>query len=87
MSEQAPPALQLRGVHVEYGLKPVLQGLDLSVRPAELCTMVGEHGIGKTTPLDVAGGLLRSDHGSAHIIQHDKLAVDVMDGTPVELPS
>lgn len=76
MSEKAPPPLQLHGVHVEYGLKPVLQGLDLTVRPAEIYALLGENGTGKTTALNVACGLLRPDQGSAHIFGHDVFAVD-----------
>jgi ABC-2 type transport system ATP-binding protein len=76
VSEQASSALELRGVHVEYGPKPVLHGLDLTVRPGELYALLGENGAGKTTALNVACGLLRPDRGSARILGHDVFAAD-----------
>jgi ABC-2 type transport system ATP-binding protein len=76
VNEQASTALALRGVYVDYGSKPVLQGLDLSVRPGELYALLGENGAGKTTALNVACGLLHPDQGSAHVLGHDVFAAN-----------
>ncbi|MFJ9624076.1 ABC transporter ATP-binding protein [Streptomyces sp. NPDC101181] len=44
-----PLGLRLRGVRFGYGAEPVLDGLDLTVRPGETVALVGASGAGKTT--------------------------------------
>ncbi|MEW2069455.1 ABC transporter ATP-binding protein, partial [Streptomyces sp. NPDC007346] len=44
-----PLGLRLRGVRFGYGAAPVLDGLDLTVRPGETVALVGASGAGKTS--------------------------------------
>ncbi|MEV8592460.1 ABC transporter ATP-binding protein [Streptomyces sp. NPDC052012] len=56
------------GIHVEkvhfgYPGRPVLRGVDLTVRPGELTALIGLNGCGKSTLLRLAAGLLQPDEG------------------------
>ncbi|MEU6988232.1 ABC transporter ATP-binding protein [Streptomyces sp. NPDC046324] len=60
-------ALELRRVRVAYGpgARAVLDDLDLTVEDGEHIAVVGPSGIGKSTLLQVAAGLLTPDRGEA----------------------
>ncbi|MFD6362950.1 ATP-binding cassette domain-containing protein, partial [Streptomyces roseolus] len=60
-------ALELRRVRVAYGpgARAVLDGLDLTVEDGEHIAVVGPSGIGKSTLLQVAAGVLTPDRGEA----------------------
>ncbi len=45
------PMLEVRGLHVAYGSRDVLRGIDLRVEPGEVVGLVGPNGCGKTTLL------------------------------------
>ena len=53
----------------------VLDGLDFSVRPGELCAVVGASGSGKTTLLQILGSLDRPDEGELRFRGDDVLAL------------
>lgn len=69
------PALILDGVVRSFpdgaGVRRVLDGVDLEVRPGELLALVGPSGSGKTTLLRVASGLMRVDHGSVSLMGNE----------------
>ncbi len=46
------------------GMIPILGGAVLDVRPGERVAIQGESGVGKTTLLNILGGLDRPDHGT-----------------------
>ena len=61
----APVRLQLHGVSKRWGTaKPVLDHVDLSLHERSLVALVGRNGVGKTTLLRIAGGLIGADEGS-----------------------
>jgi ABC-type nitrate/sulfonate/bicarbonate transport system ATPase subunit len=72
-------SLDLRGVRKTYVSKgrrqEVLRGVDLIVEPGELVALIGHSGCGKSTVLNIAGGLLAPDAGTV-----------ALDGTPVVGP-
>jgi zinc transport system ATP-binding protein len=52
------PLLRARGLRVVRGQRPLLQGIDLELRPRELLTLVGPNGAGKSTLLKALIGLM-----------------------------
>ncbi len=60
---QTGMALQLNDLVLSYGGKPVINQLDLQVRPGEILILTGPSGCGKSTVLRALAGLLRPDSG------------------------
>nr|WP_319434936.1 ABC transporter ATP-binding protein [Mycobacterium sp. RTGN5] len=69
-------ALQLNDLVLSYGGSPVINGLDLHVRPGEILVLTGPSGCGKSTVLRALAGLLRPDAGEV-----------LADGAPVRTTS
>ncbi|MCE7004354.1 ATP-binding cassette domain-containing protein [Kibdelosporangium philippinense] len=55
------------GVHLSYGGRPVLAGVDLVAAAGDRVAVVGENGRGKTTLLKVLAGELATDRGEVHL--------------------
>jgi branched-chain amino acid transport system ATP-binding protein len=55
--------LQTSGLWAGYGGKPVLQGVDMQVRPGEIVAVIGRNGVGKSTLMKSLIGLLPADRG------------------------
>jgi len=55
--------LDLKDVSARYGDVQVLWGVTFSVREAEIATLVGANGAGKSTTLKVISGVVRADGG------------------------
>ena len=73
MSARADGARALAVSQLEggYGESPVLHGISLEVRPAEIFAIVGKNGMGKTTLLKTMMGLLPPRHGQVEVLGHD----------------
>ena len=56
--------LEIADLHVRFGRREVLHGVNLSVRQGEIVTLVGSNGAGKTTLLKTISGLVRPSDGS-----------------------
>ncbi len=56
--------LSASGLGAGYGGKPVLSGVDLSVRQGEVLAVIGRNGVGKSTLMRVLIGLLPPSNGS-----------------------
>ncbi|MCQ0988700.1 ABC transporter ATP-binding protein [Jiella marina] len=56
--------LETMGLWAGYGGKPVLQGVDLSVRQGEIVAVIGRNGVGKSTLMKSLIGLLPPQQGS-----------------------
>ncbi|GAB3204739.1 ABC transporter ATP-binding protein [Marinactinospora thermotolerans] len=59
----AAPAIQLRGVGVDYGRKTALADLDLTVERGETLALLGPSGSGKSTALKAVAGFVRPSRG------------------------
>ena len=56
--------LSVRSLRIGYGDEPVLEGLDLDLRPGEFASLVGPSGSGKSTLLRAIAGLHQPDAGA-----------------------
>lgn len=57
-------ALEVRGISLSYGRRPILDHVDLDVRRREVLALVGPNGAGKSTLLSVLAGDLDADEGT-----------------------
>ena len=60
----AAPVIELRDVHLAFGEKEVLSGVDLRFAPKERLVVLGQSGCGKSTLLRLILGILRPTGGS-----------------------
>jgi branched-chain amino acid transport system ATP-binding protein len=51
MAEKKTPLLELKDVHVRYGVIEAVKGIDLTVNEGEIVSLIGGNGAGKTTTL------------------------------------
>ncbi|MDP9940031.1 amino acid ABC transporter permease/ATP-binding protein [Ectopseudomonas alcaliphila] len=58
-----PAALYLSNIHKHYGNHHVLKGIDLSVQPGEVISIIGPSGSGKTSLIRTVNGLESIDEG------------------------
>jgi ABC-2 type transport system ATP-binding protein len=65
-----PPALVLRNLRKAFA-KTAVDGLNLTVRAAELYALLGPNGAGKTTTLRMVAGLLPADAGAIEVFSVD----------------
>jgi branched-chain amino acid transport system ATP-binding protein len=59
--------LELRQIAAGYGGAPVVRGIDLALRPAQIVALVGANGAGKSTLVKAISGVLRLMHGEIHL--------------------
>lgn len=59
--------LDARDVHLNYGRRRVLQGVDLRVRPGQLLALIGPNGAGKSSLLSLLAGIRRPSMGEVSL--------------------
>lgn len=59
--------IRIEGLVKNFGMLPVLRGVDLHVRPGEFVTLVGANGAGKTTLLRIVATLLSPTSGHVNV--------------------
>lgn len=60
----APALLTLRDVHTYYGKSHILRGIDLSIGPGEVVSLLGRNGSGRSTTMKTIMGLAPAASGS-----------------------
>jgi ABC-2 type transport system ATP-binding protein len=70
----AQPAVEVTGLRMEYGDRPVLRGVDFGVRRGEVFCLLGPNGAGKTTTLEILEGFRARTGGSATVLGLDPAA-------------
>jgi simple sugar transport system ATP-binding protein len=70
------PLISVRNLHKWYSNVHALKGVNLDVRPGEVCGLVGDNGAGKSTLIKILAGVHRPDRGEIRI-----------DGRSVEITS
>src|SRR3954453_11442418 len=69
-----PYAIEVDGLRKEFAGIPVLEGVDLRVRPGSVFSLLGPNGAGKTTTVRLLCTLLRPDGGTARVAGRDVVA-------------
>jgi heme exporter protein A len=59
--------IKIKGLIKQYGLNPVLRGINLQVKSGEFVALVGPNGAGKSTLMRIVATLLRPDAGEVEI--------------------
>ncbi len=67
MAADTGPVLALRDVSVRADRRDILSGVNLTVGPAEIVTIIGPNGGGKTTLLKTVLGLVKPDRGEVRL--------------------
>ncbi|HEU4457510.1 MAG TPA: ABC transporter ATP-binding protein [Methylibium sp.] len=67
----AVPLLDVRGLHTQYGASRVLHGVSLSIGAGEAVGLLGRNGMGKTTLIRSALGLVRPSAGTVAVRGRD----------------
>ena len=55
--------IEINGITKKFGKKTVLSNLNLQIKKGEICAIVGNNGVGKTTLLRMICGHLKADEG------------------------
>jgi heme exporter protein A len=81
----APPLLRLEGVACRRGGRLLFEGLDLALGPGEAALVTGPNGIGKSSLIRLAAGLLRPasgrvEHHAAMALADESAALDAKQG-------
>ena len=66
-TSQPTPALQIKDLHAWYGESHILHGVDLTVNPGEVVTVLGRNGAGRTTAMRAIMGLVGARKGSIRV--------------------
>ena len=66
-SDQAAPAIELKGISKSFGPVQANKDIDLSVRRGTIHGIVGENGAGKSTLMSILYGFYRADRGEVFI--------------------
>ena len=75
--------LEVKNLHVHYGMIHAIKGLDFHVNKGEIVTLIGANGAGKTSTLQTITGLI--PHSQGEIIYRGE-NVSKLPGFPRDLP-
>jgi len=69
----AAPAVRLDGVVKKFGGVTAVDGLDLTVEPAQVLALLGPNGAGKTTTVEMCEGFVAPDAGTVRVLGLDPI--------------
>ncbi|TCN57974.1 ABC-2 type transport system ATP-binding protein [Rhodococcus sp. SMB37] len=69
----AAPAVRLDGVVKKFGGVTAVDGLDLTVEPAQVLALLGPNGAGKTTTVEMCEGFVTPDAGTVRVLGLDPI--------------
>jgi branched-chain amino acid transport system ATP-binding protein len=81
--------LELENIHAYYGHIHAIKGISLHVDQAEIVSLIGGNGAGKSTTLKIISGILRPRHGSVRLSGEDLAAYkssDIVSKGVVQVP-
>lgn len=64
--QAAQPVVDLVGVHLRFGTREILSGIDLPIGARERMVILGQSGCGKSTLLRLILGILKPSEGEVH---------------------
>jgi ABC-2 type transport system ATP-binding protein len=70
-AKQSQPAIAVTGLRKSFGDHVVLDGIDLTVPPGTVFSLLGANGAGKTTTVKILSTLISADAGNVRIAGHD----------------
>lgn len=73
------PVLRIGDLHVFYGSKPILRGVNLSAQAGEVLALMGPNGAGKTTLLRSLIGLLKPEVGEIFLLGQSIVGKNISD--------
>ena len=59
--------IQMKGIEKSFSTNKVLHGVDFSLKPGTIHALLGENGTGKTTLMNILGGVFKADRGEIWI--------------------
>ncbi|ASO23146.1 ABC-2 type transport system ATP-binding protein [Actinoalloteichus hoggarensis] len=68
------PAIVATGLRKSFGDQVVLDGIDLTIPPGTVYSLLGANGAGKTTTVKILTTLIRADGGDIRVAGHDLTA-------------
>src|SRR5258706_1923526 len=66
----ATPLIAAKNLTISYGGTPILDAVDLAIRPGEIVTLIGPNGSGKTTLVRALLGLVPATAGKGRRHTH-----------------
>jgi phospholipid/cholesterol/gamma-HCH transport system ATP-binding protein len=74
--DNAENLVEIRGLRFAYGRREILKGIDLDIPRGRVVAILGASGTGKTTLLQLMGGLLKPSSGHVRVFGQDVHALD-----------
>ena len=65
------PAIDVRGLHKQYGTRNAVDGIDLQVHEGEIFALLGPNGAGKTTTVEILEGYRKRSAGTVSVLGVD----------------
>ncbi|WP_017600338.1 ABC transporter ATP-binding protein [Nocardiopsis lucentensis] len=70
-TEHRGPVVEVRGLRKEYGGRPAVDGLDLTIARGEVFALLGPNGAGKSTTTEILTGFRTRDAGTVRVLGAD----------------